>query len=182
MNKFRKPHGNGGHGGSRFGGGRPSRPGFDRPRPQFGGGHKEGIELFDAICSKCGNACQVPFRPNGQKPVYCRACFGSPAQAPAGRENFIRRDVPMAPMAPIAPRIEDRSIADLKQQMSAMNAKMDNILRIVETLSKQKPVVPVAPAVTVSAPVSTPISTKIAAKKIVKKDLSKKKIAAKKKK
>jgi len=88
----------------------------------------------------------------------------------------------MAPMAPIAPRIEDRSIADLKQQMSAMNAKMDNILRIVETLSKQKPVVPVAPAVTVSAPVSTPISTKIAAKKIVKKDLSKKKIAAKKKK
>jgi CxxC-x17-CxxC domain-containing protein len=180
MNKFRKPHGNGGHGGSRFGGGRPSRPGFDRPRPQFGGGpRREGVELFDAICSKCGNACQVPFRPNGQKPVYCRACFGSPTSAPAGRENFIRRDVPMAP---IAPRIEDRSIADLKQQMNAMNAKMDNILRIVETLSKPKPIVSVAPIITPPTPVSVPTSTKIAAKKIVKKDLPKKKIAAKKKK
>jgi hypothetical protein len=82
-------------------------------------------------------------------------------------------------MAPIAPRIEDRSIADLKQQMSAMNAKMDSILRIVETLSKPKPV---APVITVPAPVSVPTSTKIAAKKIVKKDLPKKKIVAKKKK
>ncbi len=66
--------------------------------------------------------------------------------------------------------------------MNAMNAKMDNILRIVETLSKPKPIVSVAPIITPPTPVSVPTSTKIAAKKIVKKDLPKKKIAAKKKK
>jgi len=34
------------------------------PRPQ----------LFDAICSGCGEKTQVPFKPDGKRPVYCRNC------------------------------------------------------------------------------------------------------------
>lgn len=32
-------------------------------------------EMFDAICAECGKKTQVPFKPNGQKPVYCKDCF-----------------------------------------------------------------------------------------------------------
>lgn len=32
-------------------------------------------ELFKATCSNCGNMCEVPFKPTGSKPVYCRDCF-----------------------------------------------------------------------------------------------------------
>jgi CxxC-x17-CxxC domain-containing protein len=32
-------------------------------------------EYFAVICSRCGNAAQVPFRPRMDKPVYCSDCF-----------------------------------------------------------------------------------------------------------
>ena len=45
-----------GRGGGSYGGGRPQR------------------QLYDAVCSSCGINTQVPFQPNGSKPVYCREC------------------------------------------------------------------------------------------------------------
>jgi CxxC-x17-CxxC domain-containing protein len=38
----------------------------------MGGGSRE---FHDAVCSSCGAATQVPFRPTPGKPVYCRDCF-----------------------------------------------------------------------------------------------------------
>jgi CxxC-x17-CxxC domain-containing protein len=32
-------------------------------------------EMFCATCASCGREAQVPFRPNGMKPVYCSDCF-----------------------------------------------------------------------------------------------------------
>jgi CxxC-x17-CxxC domain-containing protein len=34
-------------------------------------------EMHPAVCAQCGRDTMVPFRPNGQKPVYCSDCFGS---------------------------------------------------------------------------------------------------------
>ncbi len=42
-------------GGSRFGGGRPA--------------------LHKATCSECGASCDLPFKPTGDRPVYCNDCF-----------------------------------------------------------------------------------------------------------
>lgn len=44
------------------------------------GGYSSGSgrgerEMFSATCSSCGREAQVPFRPNGSKPVYCSDCF-----------------------------------------------------------------------------------------------------------
>lgn len=50
-------------GGGGYGGG--SRGGYGRPQRQ----------MFDAVCAGCGVHTQVPFEPNGSKPVYCRDCF-----------------------------------------------------------------------------------------------------------
>ena len=41
-----------------------------------GGGASRGPrEMFSATCASCGNTAQVPFRPSGNKPVYCSDCF-----------------------------------------------------------------------------------------------------------
>ncbi|MFN8615256.1 MAG: CxxC-x17-CxxC domain-containing protein [Vampirovibrionales bacterium] len=37
--------------------------------------HYNERPLFDVICSECNAPTQVPFKPNGTKPVYCRNCF-----------------------------------------------------------------------------------------------------------
>jgi len=31
--------------------------------------------MHKATCGDCGNECQVPFEPRGDKPVYCNECF-----------------------------------------------------------------------------------------------------------
>jgi CxxC-x17-CxxC domain-containing protein len=36
---------------------------------------KESREMYKAICSDCGKECEVPFRPNPNRLVYCRDCF-----------------------------------------------------------------------------------------------------------
>ncbi len=54
------------------GGPRESFKPFERDeRPSRG-----RLELFDATCAKCGADCQLPFKPVGNRPVYCRDCFG----------------------------------------------------------------------------------------------------------
>lgn len=40
-----------------------------------GGGSRGAREMFSATCSSCGKEAQVPFRPSGDKPVYCSDCF-----------------------------------------------------------------------------------------------------------
>ncbi|MFZ5753889.1 MAG: zinc-ribbon domain containing protein [Bacillota bacterium] len=32
-------------------------------------------EMYSATCSSCGKTATVPFRPSGDKPVYCRDCY-----------------------------------------------------------------------------------------------------------
>ncbi len=34
-------------------------------------------ETFDAVCAQCGTATTLPFRPRGDRPVYCRSCYSS---------------------------------------------------------------------------------------------------------
>jgi CxxC-x17-CxxC domain-containing protein len=39
-----------------------------------GGGSRE---MFEAVCAQCGEGTTVPFRPRGDRPVYCRTCFSA---------------------------------------------------------------------------------------------------------
>ena len=34
-------------------------------------------ESFEAVCAQCGVTTTVPFKPRGDRPVYCRQCFAS---------------------------------------------------------------------------------------------------------
>ncbi|MEA4903103.1 zinc-ribbon domain containing protein [Desulfitobacterium sp.] len=44
-------------------------------RQRAAGGERPKHEMFPAVCSECGAETQVPFRPSGDKPVYCRECY-----------------------------------------------------------------------------------------------------------
>ena len=47
-------------------------------KQQNNGGRSGGYqqrEMYDATCAACGAKTQVPFRPSGDRPVYCRDCF-----------------------------------------------------------------------------------------------------------
>jgi CxxC-x17-CxxC domain-containing protein len=184
MDKFRKPHGNGGsfdrRGSDRLGSGSPQR--------QFGGSRDDRPQLFDAVCSKCGDKCQVPFRPNGMKPVYCKACFGSQSANQAGRENFARRDAPgRSPERSFEPRdsrTEDRGMFELKRQVDVLNGKVDSMLKILQAMSRVPAQAPAPAPAAATAPMilSPAILEKIHQKSepAVKKDLSTEKVAAKK--
>lgn len=43
--------------------------GFRKP---FNSGPRE---MHKAKCSECGAECEVPFKPSGDRPVYCKECF-----------------------------------------------------------------------------------------------------------
>lgn len=48
----------------------------DRGGSSFGGGGGGGgRQMHDVTCDQCGVRTQVPFKPSGDKPVYCRDCF-----------------------------------------------------------------------------------------------------------
>ncbi|MFC1624341.1 CxxC-x17-CxxC domain-containing protein [Candidatus Omnitrophota bacterium] len=51
---------------------------FDRSnrheRGQQGHGHRERT-YTQVICVDCNKECEVPFKPSGDRPVYCKECF-----------------------------------------------------------------------------------------------------------
>ena len=53
----------------------------------FGGGNDRGPrEMHPVVCAECGKDTTVPFRPRGDRPVYCSDCFRQQrSQAPTGR-------------------------------------------------------------------------------------------------
>ncbi len=139
----------------------------DSGRPSFG-----EKRMFEAICAKCGKRCEVPFRPTGEKPTYCRECFGKP---------------------------EDRSVrgGDMhRAQFDLLNAKLDRILKAMNLPTavapkEEKPAVrtwkpeEAKKTVEVQAEPEKPVEIKVEAKKAdtpAKPKKAAKKTAAKKKK
>jgi len=45
--------------------------GFER-RERFDSGPRE---MHKATCAECKQECEVPFKPDGSRPVYCRECY-----------------------------------------------------------------------------------------------------------
>ena len=57
--------------------GRPPRR-FDSSFRSDRGGRENSFQdrsFTKAICAECKTECEVPFRPSGDRPVYCKDCF-----------------------------------------------------------------------------------------------------------
>ena len=75
--------GDGGHRGGGSGGGGGGGRGFSGGGRSGGGrGFSSGPrQMFPATCASCGQPTEVPFKPSGNRPVYCRDCFQANRQS-----------------------------------------------------------------------------------------------------
>jgi CxxC-x17-CxxC domain-containing protein len=63
---------------------------FGRSKFRSKGRHDRGpATMYRATCAECGKDCEVPFRPSGEKPVYCSECFENKRD---GGDRAPRRD------------------------------------------------------------------------------------------
>lgn len=164
--------GNFGRGNSRGGGG--GRGGFDR---RGSDSRNTGPrQMFKTVCSNCSKDCEVPFRPSGDKPVYCSDCFrnNQESDSPRSENRF-----------PSNPRFENRrdsgernfSQPDNKDQFLTLNNKLDKVLKLLtlvinstQTQTQSQPVKAVKIVepkveIAVEAPVETPKKKTTTAKK-----------------
>lgn len=83
--------------------------------------------MHSAICSECDKECEVPFKPNGSKPVFCRDCFknqGDASPREASRGGFSDRSFGSRPA-----RIPSSSGSSMSSdQFKTLNTKLDKIL------------------------------------------------------
>jgi CxxC-x17-CxxC domain-containing protein len=154
--------------GGSFGGSRGGKPGFkkggfgggsrfggDRGGSRFGGGRDGGrTEMFDATCANCNKECQVPFRPSGEKPVFCSSCFRRDDDRGGERGNdrggdFDRKPKPsrnfdFRERAETVKEGKDNRIDELKTQIDSVSAKLDKLIGIVSEMgaktTEDKPV------------------------------------------
>lgn len=59
---------------------RPYQPPQQAPRPEQSPQNQQNHApreriLYQAVCADCLKRCEVPFKPSGDRPVYCPACF-----------------------------------------------------------------------------------------------------------
>ena len=133
---------------------KPSSTGYKR---QFKGGARsvgapswkrdedsgERPPMFPATCSQCNSSCEVPFKPNGKKPVLCLDCFrktdaGAASASSKPREDRGNRAYPSSkPAYHSAPRAQGGD--DVSRQLREMSIKMDQILAVLTVTKKSEP-------------------------------------------
>ena len=166
-----------------FGGAKREKPAFQNKswgvdRGQVYGGDRDK-PLYKAVCSECGKSCEVPFRPSGDKPVFCSDCFNKmrdPSDSRGGKRDFNDRHAPRqdarqeyhrpadsrAPYKP-APVATD----DTKRVLSEISMKLDRLISAMEKISTPKS--------------TSVVEKKIAPKKVAAPKVVKKKVVSKKK-
>ncbi len=117
-----------------FSSGRDSSSKFgDRPEKRFDKGSfakekSSGFTVHETVCDKCGEKCDVPFKPTGGKPIYCRSCFrqnnsGSSDRGTGRFEKFEDRHS--------SDRFESKSSISPKE-LEQINQKLDKIMKALK--------------------------------------------------
>lgn len=154
-------------------------------RPSFGGGRggdRGPVTMHKAVCDECHNNCEVPFRPSGDKPIYCNDCFGGKRGNDAPRKDFggdrgPRKEFNDRPSPSFSKPVQAPVNDELKKQLNDMNMKLDRLINALEknTQPKAEIKVAVAPVKKVEAKKVTSVAKKVVAKAPVKKVVAKKK-------
>ena len=97
--------------------------------------------MHQAVCDECGKDCEVPFRPSGDRPIYCSSCF----ENKGGRSDNSRRsgsDYSRRKSFDNRGARDDsrRSGNDNNKQFDIINAKLDRILEKLSPVALKKSV------------------------------------------
>ena len=89
-------------------------------------------QMHKTICSSCGRDCEVPFKPSGDKPVFCSNCFEK-NRGGSDTRRFEDRNFKK-------PHFEDRNNRSPQnsEQYNTLNAKLDKILAMLTSSSLVK--------------------------------------------
>ncbi len=130
FNKFDK-----GRNGKSFGGG-----GFGGPR-RFEGRSDIPRQMHPATCSQCGQACEIPFKPTGERPVFCRNCFkgqAAPGQG-GGNQRFAPKSLAGGHFGHnTGGNASSSGTTVSKAQFDSLNAKLDKILSLLTATPEDK--------------------------------------------
>ncbi len=74
-------------------------------------------DMHKVICNKCGEKCEVPFKPSGDKPVYCNECFRNSENNPRSNRSDEHR----------AERPDQNN-----EKFDEINQKLDRILKALQ--------------------------------------------------
>lgn len=170
MKKFNN-EGRGGFGANRGGG---DRSNF---RGGFSGGNSRGASRFggektmhQAVCAECSKVCEVPFKPSGEKPVYCSSCF---SLRPDSRSEGRNDSRPSFSRPAHREESGSRTNNNLEEKIAEINAKLDKVLDLF--LAKQEKKVEAKEVVKKELKKVEVKEVKPVAKKVVKKAAPKKK-------
>jgi|GEM_PF-812363 len=110
---------------------------FDRSgsRGRFSDRRVAEKTLYRATCNECKKFCEVPFKPNGKKPVLCNACFGKDNFSDQKREkgrNFDRPSFGDRRRFDRDTRDSNGAMNDqIAEQLKMINDKLNIILRTI---------------------------------------------------
>jgi len=175
----------GGKGGFKGGDRGGSRGGFGGSRD---GGDRRQLEMHKATCSTCGKPCEVPFRPDGSKPVLCSECFGknrSDDRNGVERRDRFSNDRPQRTPerkfdTPRPDRGPSPDMKALQQQVTSLEGKVNEILTLLKgapakkVAKAEKVIIPADVEVTVVSDIKKAPAKKVAAPKVAKKAVGKK--------
>src|SRR3989344_7031822 len=132
----RNDRSSGGRGDSKYGGRGRGGP----PAGGFGGGRDFDRPMYSATCANCGNECKVPFKPTGERPVYCSNCFekmrggddpGRGGRHDSGRPSFDDRRSRPHDRDDRRPQPVQNN-GQVMELLNSLHIKMDKILNALE--------------------------------------------------
>jgi CxxC-x17-CxxC domain-containing protein len=116
-------------------------------------------QMFKATCAECGKSCDVPFRPTGEKPVYCNDCFSKKRDgadtrggsrdygAPKSYDNSFEKrgfNDRFAPRADARPAYTDKPAykpaPDNSKALTEISMKLDRLITAMEKMTGAKAV------------------------------------------
>jgi CxxC-x17-CxxC domain-containing protein len=103
--------------------------GFSSRRRGGGSGRrdKESRTMFSAQCDSCGSRCEVPFRPTGDKPIYCSSCF----------ENVERNRGDFRNQNKEKNEVTRTDTSMINDQLISINSKLEKILLTLNPENKK---------------------------------------------
>jgi len=138
MGKFNKGSFGGDRGGRKFG-----ERSFGGDRGGSRGGFSSGRNdsrptMHRTTCSECGKSCEVPFRPTGDKPVFCSDCFENHRDGgnDRGNRNFENRN-DRGNFKDRRPTLQEGG-ADYKKELQQINDTLQKILKVLTTQTKSE--------------------------------------------
>ena len=85
--------------------------------------HNKGRMMHKAICADCKKECSIPFKPSGDRPVYCKDCFSRRKVISLSGIKLNDQPKEILPVQVTSPKEIDAPKAKAKTKKKAVTAK-----------------------------------------------------------